>query len=148
LDAEAIWLDFTSILDMDQCSGIVVDGGQVAKRKVGATLAFGILGAAGAKGSKHQSVLTARRKDGALAYFQIDKMSKQQVAARIAPVLHSAGVRLIDEFAISASTTNREASDDAANMAKAIRELADLRDEGLLTEEEFNTKKLELLSRM
>lgn len=133
---------------MDECSGIVVDGGQVAKRKVGATLAFGILGTTGAKGSKHQSVFTARRKDGALAYFQIDKMSKQQVAARIAPILHSTGVKLIDEFAITTAKPNLEVSDHADNIAKAIRELANLRDEGLLTEEEFNAKKFDLLSRM
>ena len=63
---------FSSVADVD------VIGGQVAKSKVGAVVAFGVLGL-GAKGSKNEATLIVRTTDGETAYFTIDKKSPIEV---------------------------------------------------------------------
>ncbi len=136
------------IVQFCECKGVVVEGGQVAKRRIGAALAFGVLGALAAKGSKNQSVITAQRNDGAHAFFELDKLSEQQVKARISPVLLLAGVPLVDDFDVFTRVSHLAAVPSTSELADRIRELAQLRSEGLITSEQFELKRDEILSRM
>jgi hypothetical protein len=129
----------------EDCGGITVDGGEVAKSKVGAVLAFGVLGGLAAKGSKSQTVVTARHKNGSAAYFLIDDRMPPQVRAAIHPLLHKVSVLFLDEVQVpDAALETRSA--DVHSVASQLRELAALRDEGLLTDEEFTQQKARLLS--
>jgi hypothetical protein len=75
-----------------QTKGVTVDGGEVAKSKVGATLAFGVLGDLAAKGAMDRAFLAIYRNDGATAHFQIDHLSPQSLRAQLAPILFKVGV--------------------------------------------------------
>ncbi|MDJ1184855.1 DUF697 domain-containing protein [Roseofilum casamattae] len=46
------------------------------------------------------------------------------------------------------SDLEKDKGDDAANIYQSLQELGNLKDKGILTEEEFETKKQELLSRL
>lgn len=126
------------------CSGITVDGGEVAKSKVGAVLAFGVLGGLAAKGSKSQTVVTARHTNGSAAYFLVDGQTPPQIRAAIHPVLHKMGVSFLDEARLPQAPP--VSAVDIHSVASQLRELSALRDEGLLTDEEFAVQKARLLS--
>lgn len=144
LDRTAIRVGGKPVLSWSECAGIIVDGGQVAKSKMKATLAFGIIGAVTAKGTMNQTVLTARREDGALGFIQIDGRSEQEVKAKILPLMMEVGVPLVEEFVPSRPGENHT-SNKVLELADGIRHLGKLRDEGLLTDEEFTQQKLKLL---
>ena len=84
------------IVQWDECVGVTIDGGQVAKRKTGAIVAFGVLGGLGGKGAADRAFLTVHRKDGAVACYQIEKKSPQAVRAQITALLNKVGVRFLD----------------------------------------------------
>ena len=128
-----------AVVRWSECAGVTVSGGQVAKNKVGAEIAFGVLGGLGAKGAKNQAVVSVRRTDGTTAYFQVDKASPQKVRAKIAPVLHSVGVPFLDELPVPQAAAPTAPS--VPTLGEQLRELAALRDEGLLTDEEFAERK-------
>lgn len=133
-----------AVVRWSECAGVTVSGGQVAKNKVGAEIAFGVLGGLGAKGAKNQAVVSVRRTDGTTAYFQVDKASPQKVRAKIAPVLHSVGVPFLDELPVPQAAAPTAPS--VPTLGEQLRELAALRDEGLLTDEEFAERKARLLA--
>ncbi len=128
------------------CAGITIDGGEVAKRKVGAVLAFGVLGGLAAKGTKGQTVVTARHRNGSAAYFLVDGRNPHEVRAAIHPLLHKVGVPFLDELQAPVPGPEQDARADVHSMAAQLRELSALRDEGLLTDEEFAEQKARLLS--
>lgn len=93
-----IGIGTVEIIKWTECSGVAIESSQVAKRKVGATLAFGVLGGLAAKGSKIESVLTAGRSDGASAFFVIDNKSWHEVRAKISPLLNSLSIPMYGEM--------------------------------------------------
>jgi hypothetical protein len=129
----------------ERCNGLTVDGGQVAKRKLAAALTFGILGAVTAKGSKDQAVVSVWRDDGASEYFLIDKMSPHQVRAKLAPELHRLGVPFLDQPQGAGPPIEQDPRSSSLSVAEQIREFAQLRDDGLITSEEYEAKKAQLL---
>lgn len=72
-------------------TAIDVNGGQVAKSKVGAEVAFGVLGALGAQGSADRAVVEVHTNFG-IAYFQIERRSPQQVKAGLSPWMQRHGI--------------------------------------------------------
>src|SRR5579862_6823099 len=57
----------------DEVQNIDIEGGEVAKSKVGATLAFGIWGGLAAKGAKDRTYVLLKLKDGSEGIWEIDK---------------------------------------------------------------------------
>ena len=141
LDTQGIRMNQTEILQWRDCDGLTVDSHQVAKRKVAATLAFGILGGVAAKSSKDQSELTVRRNDGALAYFVIDRKNSHEVKAKIAPLLRSIGLPILGDFPAEASPSNNSGND----VASEIERLVALKRSGHIDEAEFKILKGKLL---
>lgn len=128
--AALLWSDVTTV---------DVSGEQVAKSKVGATLAFGILGGLAAKGTKNQAAIIVHTKDNQVAYYLIDKLSQLEAKAKIIPLLQSVGVALSDETTSQPQKQQGDVSEELAKLAK-------LKEQGILTEEEFSAKKKQLLN--
>ena len=126
-----------------ECTGVTVDGGQVAKSKVGAELAFGVLGGLGAKGATDRAFLSVYRNDGAAACYQIDKKSPQAVRAQLTALLVKVGVPFLDGPLAQTTATIAVPISVADELAK----LAALRDQGVLTPEEFDQQKANMLSK-
>lgn len=115
----------------------------MAKSKVGAELAFGVLGGLGAKGAADRAFLSIYRNDGAAACYQIGKKSPQAVRAQLTPLLGKVGVRFLDGPLTQVTATFSAQVSVADELAK----LAALRDQGVLTPEEFDQQKANLLAK-
>jgi hypothetical protein len=113
-------------------------GRQVGKSKLGPVLVFGLLGLA-ARGSKDETTVVVRTKDGETIYYSIDQQRPETVHAAVAPVLKLANVPFHDEVLPAAAPP-------VQNMPDQLRKLATLRDEGLLTDDEFAAQKAKLLN--
>jgi hypothetical protein len=100
---------------------------------------FGLLGAVTAKATQDRAFLTVNLTDGERAFYEILGESATSVRAKIAPLLNAAGIPFEDELPM------REPDALPTDLADLIRKLAALRDEGILTEAEFQTKKARLL---
>jgi hypothetical protein len=144
--SEGIGIRSSGSVKWQDCVGVTIEGGEVAKRKVAAALVFGVLGTTAAKGSKHQTSLTVRRLDGASAYFLIEDFQAIEVRAALAPVLHRMGVRLLDEIAGHTNANGeRPVETVTRSIPDQIREYARLREEGLISDAEFDRQKRRLL---
>ena len=86
--------DRAIVVRWTECTGITVDGDQEAKRKVGAVVAFGVLGGLAAKEARDRTFLTVHRSDGAAAYFEVSDVSPYAARARLTPFLSTVGVEL------------------------------------------------------
>ena len=87
-----------------------------------------------------QAALAVRTNEGETAYFEIDGESVVKVKAKVEPVLRLAGVSMSDDLLSVPSEPNEP------NLANRIRELAALRDDGLITDAEYETQKARLLN--
>jgi hypothetical protein len=132
-----------ALVRWDECEWIEVDGGEVTKSKAAATVAFGVLGALASKGSKSQAVLAAKLKNGRSAYFELDDITPQAVKANLSGLMSRAGVSLKGESPAAPSGDN---ASTPPSLKERLLELTELRDEGLLTDEEFAEQKARLLS--
>lgn len=141
LTSEAIGLGTkrpkAAVVPLSAIASVEVGGQQVRKSKAGAVAAFGVLGLA-AKGEATIAVVTVRSKDGETAYYRIENQLAVAVRGRMAPILEAAGIPLVGE-------ESPPIPPPSADLATRIRELGALRDDGLITEEEFAAQKAKLL---
>jgi hypothetical protein len=134
------------VIPWSQARGVTVDGGEVAKSKVGATLAFGVLGGLAAKGAMDRAFLAVYRNDGATAHFQIDQMSPQALRAQLAPILFKVGVPFLDDqYSTGASPAPQEPA-APASVADELTKLMQLHEAGGLTDDEFAAMKAKLIN--
>jgi len=127
-------------IPMSDVCGVDVGGEQVGKSKVGAVLVFGILGGLAAKSSVARGDITVYLKSGGEAYFHVDKKSEMEVRAALSPLLGVVGIPFGSEAAAPVV-----AASSAVSTADELAKLAQLRDQGVLTEEEFAAEKAKLL---
>jgi hypothetical protein len=128
-----------TVIPMETVASIEVTGRQVARSKVGPVLIFGLYGLA-AKGSMDETTVAVRTKDGETIYFAINNQRPEMVRTLISPVLKLVNVPFHDEVPPAATPPLQD-------MADELRKLAALRDEGLLTDDEFTAQKAKLLNR-
>lgn len=127
-----------TVIPMEMVASIEITGRQVAKSKVGPVLVFGLAGLA-ARGSTNETTVVVRTNDAETVYYSIPDQSPETVRAVLTPLLKHVGVSFYDEVAAPASATAPDLSDQ-------LRKLAALRDDGLLTDEEFEVQKSRLLN--
>ena len=84
-------------LDMTTVKSVAVGGGQVAKSRVGATLAFGIAGLA-SKGAQDRTEMAIHLTSGEAAFFIVEGESPFEVRAKILPLLREANVPFENEI--------------------------------------------------
>jgi hypothetical protein len=129
-----------------QTKGVTIDGGEVAKSKVGATLAFGVLGGLAARGAMDRAYLAIYRDDGATGHFQIDRMTPQNLRAQMAPILLKVGIPFLDDqYAASANPAPQEPA-APASVADELAKLMQLHDAGGLTDDEFAAMKAKVIN--
>jgi hypothetical protein len=147
----SLWLSETAIglgdinlasisIPLDEVASVDIADGTVSKSKVGATLAFGVLGATGSRGTKTEVSVVAHLKSGATAYFVIPdaKEGRLAVRAKAGPILQRHRIPFADQLSASESAP--------IDIADQLRKLKELRDEGVLSPEEFERAKGKLLS--
>lgn len=134
------WNPKHAFISWSDVESIQIDGESVGKSRVGAVLAFGVLGLA-AKGSKNQTAITVYTKDDQTAYYLIDKVNYVNVLAKVKPLLKEAGVPTHDEASMKGVASLAQEDD----VVEQIKKLAKLKEQGVLTEEEFTSKKRQLL---
>jgi len=110
-----------------------------AKSRLGAVLVFGVLGLL-AKGTADSTVIAVRLLDGGAVYYQAD-LNFRDFRANVTPILQSFGVTVTDE-----STRTPQVAPPVVSVADELAKLAQLRDSGVLTEEEFTAQKAKLLA--
>jgi hypothetical protein len=80
-----------------QMDGVTVDGEEVSRWRSRTTFAFRPLSRFGPGKAKQQAFLSLRRKDGAAAHFQFDKISPQLLREQLTPILTKVGLPFLDK---------------------------------------------------
>lgn len=132
------------IVRWDEVASITTDSDQIAKRKTGAIVMFGVLGGLGGRATQERSELAVTRHDGATAYFELDKISKAKLRGKLGPSINRRGLRFADEE--SRGPAQPTTVIEAPSLADELSKLAGLRDQGILSEDEFNEAKARLIS--
>ena len=132
--------DMRRIHDIEMCrtraiASIEVTSEQVAQSKVGPALVFGILGLA-AKGAADRSTLVVSLRNASTGYFIVKKYFAAQLLAIIDPWRQEMGIGLGGA---------PEVAGGPVSIADEIAKLAQLRDSGALSEDEFVLLKTRLI---
>ena len=93
-----------------------------------------------------RAFLAIYRNDGATAHFQIDHLSPQSLRAQLAPILFKVGVPFLDDPFFTGPNAAPQEPVAPASVADELAKLAELRDQGILSEDEFLAQKGRLLS--
>lgn len=125
-----------AVLNWSDVASVEIGGQQVGQSRLGATLLFGEIGALAASGSKNQATIAVHTKDEQVAYYVINKQSAIEVRAQLTPLLKAVGVPFTEQ---TQSTPANSAADELEKLAK-------LKEQGVLTPEEFEAKKKQLLN--
>src|SRR5579884_1180306 len=140
-----VWADMASIS---------FDSASAAKSRVGATLAFGLLGALASKGTQDTATITVNLKDGNAAFYRVDGKSGPMVRAGFQPFLIANAVPCLDDHAATpyqgvppSQSLTAASAPSPLGLADELGKLAGLRDQGVLSDEEFQIMKQQLLDR-
>ena len=144
-----VWADMASIS---------FDSASAAKSRVGATLAFGLLGALASKGTQDTATITVNLKDGNAAFYRVDGKSGPMVRAGFQPFLIANAVPCLDDHVATpyqnpsqgvppSQSLTAASTPTPLGLADELGKLAGLRDQGVLSDEEFQTMKQQLINR-
>ena len=124
-----------------------VEGPEQASQRVTVTraLAVGVFALAAKKKSK-AAVLIVRTQDGEEALFQTEKYTAPELRTKLTPFISQLRVAQAQSPAPVEAAAKPSGVD--SDPVEQIRKLGELRDQGLLTPEEFEAKKTELLGRL
>jgi len=81
-----------------------------------------------------------------VAHFQIDHLSPQSLRAQLAPILFKVGGPFLDDPFSTGPNAAPQEPVAPASVADELAKLAELRDQGILSEDEFLAQKGRLLS--
>jgi hypothetical protein len=132
---------------LTQCSSIAsieVGGGQVAKSRLAATIAFGAVGL-GARAAQDRGELVLHLVSGESAFFFIVKKSATAIRAALSPLLRTAGVPFKDEADHQAMVAAASGASTSPSLADELLKLAKLQESGFLTADELAAAKAKLL---
>jgi hypothetical protein len=129
-----------AVVPFAEVASVEIAGETVAKSKVAATLAFGVVGGLASKGARNEVAFLVRTKWGATVTYVLpdSKDGPIVIRAKVGQVLREAGIPLTDGVVPMAT--------EAVDIADQLRKFAALRDEGLLTDDEFAAQKAKLLA--
>lgn len=130
------------IISNKQVSNIVIEGKDDVSRRVTVTrlLAVGIFAFALKKKKKEkEAYLTVELSDGQEVIFFVDNNSPMELKTKLAKVISS-----VKQSGV-ASTHNQIAQNQQSSVADELTKLAKLKEQGVITQDEFDKKKTELL---
>lgn len=144
------------LIGWSHMASISFDSGTAAKSRVGATLAFGVLGALASQGAQDVATITINLKDGNAAFYRVEGKSGPMVRASFQPFLVAYSIPCLDDPAagsappqgVSAAPPPATATPSVSPIGRAdeLAKLAGLRDQGVISEEEFQSMKQQLLA--
>jgi hypothetical protein len=117
------------------------DSGTAAKSRAGKALLVGVFALA-AKNTQKDATITVVRKDGNVAIYQITGTSGGAVRAKLQPFMVEHGVICTDDAPLGAPAAAEP------DPAEQLKKLNDLHQSGLLTDEEFATKRSAIVDRL
>jgi Short C-terminal domain len=128
-------------------ASVEITSQEVAKRKTGAVLLFGVYGGLAAKGTQDRGAFLVHLHNGQTGYFTIDGFTENQLRGKISPWLNAMGI-VLGAPAKAPIGTLAGLSPEAppTNISDEIVRLAQLKEAGLLTDEEFTAAKAKLLA--
>lgn len=141
----------------DQVLDLEVEGPETASKRVtaGRALALGVFALAAKKTTK-SAVLIARLRSGEEAIFQTEKFTAAELRAKLVPITSQLRKANASSSPPAPPTTpppssaaplaNGPSSASSGSVADELKKLADLKDAGLLTDEEFAGQKAKLLN--
>ena len=100
-----------------------------------------VSGLGGLVRSMSKTIVTVHTKDNEVAYYEITGKDKHDVLAKVTPLLKTVGVPINDLI----SQQHNPMTNQSTNITEQLKELNELKDEKLITEEEFNAKKKQIL---
>ncbi len=130
----------------EQVQDIDVEGPEAASKRITATrmVTMGVFALAAQKKSK-SAVMIVKLRSGEEAVFQTQKFAAGELRGKLAPItsyLRRAGAAV---DGIAAPSEQPLGDTPAASVADELKKLAELKDAGLLTEDEFQGQKAKLL---
>lgn len=127
-------------MPVDRIRSLDVEDAIEAKSRLGATLAFGVVGALAAKGHKNRAMITIRLKDRSAVYFESQHATTADIVGRIATWMH--------EHQITSSDDARHADllNGKGGLVDGLTQLESLHAVGALTDDEFTAAKARLLN--
>jgi hypothetical protein len=133
-------------------SDIVAEGPEAAERRFTATrlVTLGPLGLAfkkDRKGSK-EAIITVMTRTGDEAIFHVAKTLPREIDPKLSPLAIQARRAYKADATIEPDSESMPSGEAVPDIAAQIEKLADLNAKGILTDEEFASKKAELLARM
>ncbi len=117
-------------------ASVEVTSEQVARSKVGGAVLLGVLGAVASKAAADRATLLVTLKSGETGYLTVDGQSTASLLGTLSPWLREHGIE------VGSST---EAKAAGVSVADELAKLAQLRDSGVLSEEEFLALKSKLI---
>jgi hypothetical protein len=123
------------LVPLAEIAAVTVETVAVAKSKVPAAIAFGVVGALAARGSENKVAVTVKLVTGDTAYFRLDVLELPFVQSMISPWMREHGL----EQASNPPGGGEE-------LMGQLERLAALKASGALTEHEFAAAKAKLLS--
>ena len=127
----------------DEMARISFDSGTAAKSRAGKAFLVGVFALA-AKNTQREATITVTRKDGNVAIYQITGVSGGAARGKLQPFLVEHGVTCTDD----APLPTEAPTPDEADPAEQLKRLADLHESGLLTDEEFATKRAAIVDKL
>lgn len=127
-------INVTAIRSLDVYSSVE------AKSRLGATLAFGIVGALASKGSKERTIIAVNLRDGGAAYFENENLRAEEARAKLSSWMRAHNVLSSED------ARHAELVDGRSDIAGQLGHLGSLHAAGILTDEEFSTAKSRLIS--
>lgn len=134
------------VINNNGISDIVIEGKDEVNRRVTVTrlLTVGIFAFALKKKSKDkEAFLTIVLNDGQEAIFHIRNKSPMELRSQLAKAISQ--VKVLGKTSPSHPTSNLKNNVSNDNVADELLKLSKLKDQGILTQEEFDTKKRQML---
>ena len=133
-------LPLRAVVPWSNVASVSMESYSEAKSRLGPVLVFGLLGLA-ARTQAESTVLAVRLLDGGTVYYQAH-LNFMTFRANVTHILRSLGVTVIDGLPVQTSPV----APATASVADELAKLAQLRDSGILTDEEFAAQKARLLA--
>lgn len=124
------------LVDTDRVIAVEITTAEIAKSKVPAAVAFGVLGALAARGSEKKTMVIVYLRSGDAGYFQVESLEMPFVIGLISEWLQEHGIRAGSPGAAAASN----------GLGDQLERVAALHRAGDLTDDEFTAAKARLLN--
>lgn len=132
------------VVRWDQTAGISFNADTFAKSRAGKVVMFGPLGLL-ARNTQQGANILVQLRDGNTAIYECERESAIRVRAKFQPFMTAHDVPCLDDSPSPVAAAAPVPAEPAPSTADELLKLAQLRESGVLSEEEFQAQKAKLL---